>query len=436
MKNPDARSSAAASLVWLKPSAREQLIRSLNAQQTKDLLNDWRFWGRPAQLPPDGSWRTWVFMGGRGAGKTRAGAEWVNSLARQGKASRIALIAPTLHDAREVMIEGQSGLRALADARPMLEPSRRRLVWNNGVQATYFSAEDPESLRGPQFEAAWADELCFWTYPEETLAALEPALRLGDKPRLMVTTTPRPIAALKHLLGARDTALTQAATAENRAGLARDFIEALRQRWRGTAHERQELLGELIEDAEGALWKRAELESLRAKPPNLDRVVVAVDPPASLGAKAATCGIIAAGAWGEGWERKAMILADASVQGVAPGAWAAKAAALARSLQASAIVAEGNNGGEMVRAVLKAAAPEIHVRLVRASEGKRTRAEPVVALYAQRRVWHAAAFPELEDQMCAFGAADFKESPDRVDALVWAVTHLLMGGAQPRVRVI
>jgi phage terminase large subunit-like protein len=436
MKNHDARNSAAELLVLLSPSARERLVRSLASADLKDLLNDWRFWGRSAQLPPQGSWRSWVFLGGRGSGKTRAGAEWVSSLARHGRARRVALIAPTLHDAREVMVEGQSGLRSLADERPLFEASRRRLSWSNGAQAMYFSAEDPESLRGPQFDAAWADELCFWAYPDETLAALEHALRLGDKPRLMVTTTPRPISALKKLLGACDTALTRSATEENRAGLARDFIAALQQRWRGTARDRQELLGELIEDAEGALWKRADLESLRMRAPALDRIVVAVDPPAALGAHAATCGIIAAGNWGEGLARQAIILADASVQGAAPSVWAARAADLARSLRADAIVAEANNGGEMVRAVLKAAAPEIQVRLVRASEGKRARAEPVVALYAQRRVWHAAAFPELEDQMCAFGAADFKESPDRVDALVWAVTDLLMGGAQPRMRVI
>lgn len=403
----------------------------------KDVLNDWRFWGHPNQIAPEGAWRAWVFMGGRGAGKTRAGAEWVSEHARNGHFGRIALIGPTFHDVREVMIEGDSGLRALADERPVYEASRKRLVWANGAQAYCFSAEDPESLRGPQFDAAWADEMCFWAHPDETLSTLEHGLRLGQKPLLMVTTTPRPIGALKKLIAARDTIVTRSATWDNRRNLAPDFITALSERWAGSARHRQELLGELIEDVEGALWSRAQLETLRSgEHGEFDRVVVAVDPPASIGANADACGIVAAGAWGEGRTRRAMVLADASVQGLAPDQWALRAAELARSIGADAIVAEANNGGEMVRAVLRAATPEFFVRLVRASEGKRARAEPIAALYAQGRVAHAAAFPALEDEMCAFGADGFKGSPDRVDALVWALTDLLMGGAQPRMRLL
>jgi phage terminase large subunit-like protein len=253
----------------------------------------------------------------------------------------------------------------------------------------------------------------------------------------MVTTTPRPISALKRLMAARDTVVTRSATWENRHNLAADFIAALNERWAGTARHRQELLGDLVEDAEGALWRRAELEALRTRDPGpFDRVVIGVDPPAAMGPGAATCGIVAAGAHGEGRERRAVVLADGSVQGLAPQAWAERVAQLARSVGAQSIVAEANNGGEMVRAVLQAAAPEFQVRLVRASEGKRARAEPIAALYAQGRVSHAAAFPALEDEMCAFGAEGFRESPDRVDALVWALTDLLMGGAGPRVRLL
>lgn len=374
-------------------------------------------------------------MGGRGAGKTRAGAEWVSELARWGKARRIALIGPTFHDVREVMIEGASGIRRLPHARPDFEATRRRLVWPNGAQAYCFSAEDPEALRGPQFDAAWADELCFWASPDVTLATLAHGLRLGTSPRLLVTTTPKPIAALKCLLAARDTVVTTSSTFENGRNLAPDFITALKERWDGTARQRQELLGELIEDLEGALWTRTQLEGLRTSETRaFDRVVVAVDPPASVGPDADACGIIAAGVYGEGHQRRAVILADASVRGVAPHEWAWRAASLARSVGADAIVAEANNGGEMVRSVLSAAAPEFLVRLVRAAEGKRARAEPVATFYARGLVSHAAAFAELEDEMCAFGAGENTRSPDRVDALVWALTDLLMGGQGPRVR--
>ena len=377
-------------------------------------------------------------MGGRGAGKTRAGAEWVSDLARHRSAGRIALVGQTFHDVREVMIDGHSGLRSLPYDRPIYEASRRRLVWSNGAQAACLSSEDPEALRGPQFDAAWCDELCYWAYPDETLETLQLGLRLGARPRMMVTTTPRPMRALKGLLARSDTIVTRSTTFANETNLSADFIEALRAQWTGTVRHRQEMLGELIEEQEGALWKRADLEALRMRPEgSFDRVVVAVDPPASVGARADACGIIAAGARGEGFAREAVVLADASIQGAAPHEWAARAAELARTVGAHAIVAEANTGGEMVRAVLGAAAPDCFVRLVRASEGKRARAEPIAALYAQGRVKHAAAFPYLEDEMCAFGADGFNESPDRLDALVWALTDLLLAGASvPRVRML
>jgi phage terminase large subunit-like protein len=421
----------------LKPISLAHLLKLWSGSPLRDLLNDWRCWARKEQIAPDGDWRTWVFMGGRGAGKTRAGAEWVSELARWGEAGRIALIAPTFHDVREVMIEGASGLRALADERPIYEASRKRLSWANGAQAYCFSAEDPESLRGPQFDAAWADELCFWAHPEEALSTLEHGLRLGGRPRLMVTTTPRPMPVLKRLLDARDTVRSISATWANRHNVSPDFVAKLNERWAGTAYHRQELLGELIEAFEGALWKRPELEALRRNVgAEFDRVVVAVDPPASVGVDAASCGIIAAGAFGAGPARQVVVLADASIQGAAPNEWAGRASALARSVGADAIVAEGNNGGEMVREVIRAAAPEFFVRLVHASKGKRARAEPIAAYYAQGRVTHAGAFPALEDEMCAFGAGVSNASPDRVDALVWALTDLFMGGAQPRVRIL
>ena len=433
-----APSCRAALLVSLMQGRITEFLASLTPALAKALRDDFYWWAHKQQWPPDGDWRCWVFLGGRGAGKTRAGAEWVSWLARSRRAGRIALIGPTFHDVREVMLDGASGLRSLANERPIYEASRRRLVWKNGAQAACLSAEDPDALRGPQFDAAWCDEVCFWKYPERTLETLEHGLRLGVRPRMMVTTTPRPSATLRRLLAAPDTVQTRLTTFDNAENLSVEFIAAMRARWAGTARHRQELLGELIEDIEGALWSRGDLENLRERSDaGLDRVVVAVDPPASVGPDADACGIIAAGARGEGAAREAVVRADASVQGVAPHVWASRAAELARSVGAHAIVAEANNGGEMVRAVLKAAAPEFYVRLVHASEGKRTRAEPIAALYAQGRVKHASAFPELEDEMCAFGAEGYGASPDRLDALVWALTDLLCGGAStPRVRML
>ena len=387
-------------------------------------------------MPPEGDWRVWLFLGGRGAGKTRAGAEWVARRARLGLSRRIALIGPTFHDVREVMIEGHSGIRAAAGETLDYEATRRRLIWPNGAQAYCFSAEDPESLRGPQFDAAWADELCFWADPERTLDTLAHGLRLGERPLMLATSTPRPIAALKKLLAQADVAATHATSWDNRAALAPDFIEALNARWTGSARDRQELLGELVEDPEGALWRRDELEALRGGGDcTFECVVVAVDPPASVGEKADACGIVAVGASGDGEARRAVVLADASVRGLAPHQWAARAVDLARSLGANYIVAEGNNGGEMVRAMLKLAAPDLPVRLVRAAHGKRARAEPISMRYAQGRVRHARAFPDLEDEMCRFGAPGFQGSPDRLDALVWALDDVF-NEASPRARAL
>jgi phage terminase large subunit-like protein len=436
MPTPSAPTSIAASLASLRPIDQTTFLKQLKPKEIAALENDFTVWAHAAQLPPDTLWRVWLFLGGRGAGKTRAGAEWVRAQVATGRAGRIALIAPTLHDAREVMVEGPSGLRAGKDA-PTCEPSRRRLGWSNGAQAFVFSAQEPYRLRGPQFDAAWGDELCYWAHPDETLATLEMALRLGDRPRLCLTTTPKPIAALKALLARTDVAITRASTTTNGANLSPGFVAALEARFQGTAYGRQELDGELIEDPEGALWKRSELETVRSEAPAaFDRVVVAVDPPATSGPKADACGIVAAGAWGEGRARRAVVLADATLQGARPEVWAKRVADLADAVNADAIVAEANNGGDLVRSVLSLAAPGLAIRLVRATKGKRIRAEPIAALYAQGRVAHASAFPALEDEMCAFGAPGFSSSPDRLDALVWALTDLLLAHHEPRLRAL
>jgi phage terminase large subunit-like protein len=398
----------------------------------KAALETWRILARPGQIAPPPPWRTWVMLGGRGAGKTRAGAEWVREEVRRGRAGRIALAGPSLHDVREVMIEGHSGLRHLPGARPSYETTRRRLVWPNGAQAHVISAQEPDNFRGPQFDAVWADELCLWPDAEETLATLRLALRIGEEPRLVVTTTPRPMPALVNLLTEDDVVAWRVSTASNRANLAEGFVEAAKARWGGANYGRQELEGELLDAPEGALWSRTQIEACVVETwPALDRTVVAVDPPASVGPRADACGIVVAGAYGEA-PRRAVILADASVRGLSPAGWATHVAAQARTHRAM-IVAEANNGGEMVREILRSAAPEMIVALVHARQGKRDRAMPVAAYYEAGRVSHGGRFHALEDEMCTFGAQDHSRSPDRLDALVWAVHVLLDERGMPRI---
>ncbi|WP_328591712.1 DNA-packaging protein [Pararhizobium mangrovi] len=360
---------------------------------------------RADQLPPAGDWRTWVLMGGRGAGKTRAGAEWVHAAARaagrEGKALRIALVAETLGDAREVMIDGISGIRRIAeDDRPSYEPTRRRLVWQSGAVAQVFSSEDPESLRGPQFDLAWCDELAKWRHAQEVWDMLQFALRLGSRPRQLVTTTPRPVPLLTALLDAPDTAVTRASTRDNAVNLAPGFLAAMEARYGGTRLGRQELAGELIADREDALWRRGDLEAVRVRRAGaVGRVVVAIDPPASAGAKNSCCGLVVAGRDDDG---RAVVLADGSLEGASPAAWGREAIALYRRFEADRIVAEVNQGGDMVRAILRGIDAGVPVTTVRASRGKWLRAEPVAALYEEGRVVHAGTFPALEDQMCEF----------------------------------
>lgn len=391
-------------------------------------------WGRiahEAQRPPQAPWSTWLFQGGRGAGKTRAGAEWLAARA-EAKPGVFALIGPTQHDVREVMIDGPSGLRNLPGrARPWYEMSRRRLLWDNGSIAYAFSAEEPERLRGPQFEAAWADEFCIWKKPTETLAILRMGLRLGSAPQLVVTTTPKPIPALRALRAEPTCVVTQAATKVNAAHLAPSFLDDLAALYGGTRLAAQELDGLLL-DGDGALWKLADLERARGgtRPVKLDRVVVGVDPPA--GHQGAACGIVVAGRR----ERNAYVLADRSALGLSPLGWATRVAEAAREFGAVEIVAEANQGGDMVRATLAQAGAPCPVRLVHASRGKRARAEPIAALYEQGRVTHCAAFSALEEELLALGASESEGLLDRADALVWALTALMEGGEGPRIRVL
>ena len=401
------------------------------------MRQSWALQGRLDQQPPTGDWRTWLIMGGRGSGKTRAGAEWVHALASAGQRSelRIALVAETLGDAREVMIDGVSGICRIARRqRPDFEPSRRRLVWPNGAMAQIFSSEDPESLRGPQFHFAWCDELAKWKYAEDTFDMLQFGLRLGHDPRQLVTTTPRPVPILKRLIAEEGTRLVKISTRDNAANLAPAFVKGLEARYGGSRLGRQELDGELIEDRPDALWKRTDLDALRIRFTGaLRRIVVAVDPPSGSGPNS-VCGIVVAGVEQTG---RAVVLADCSAEGLSPAGWAQEVVKAYRRFSADRVVAEVNQGGEMVAAMLRSIDQTLPLTEVRATRGKFTRAEPVAALYEQGRVAHAGRFSALEDQMCDFGPDGLSggRSPDRLDALVWALTALMLeGSSEPRVR--
>lgn len=382
-------------------------------------------------------------IGGRGAGKTRAGAEWIRAQAlglpplAMEAVERIALVGETEHDAREVMIEGVSGLLAVhaRHERPQWSPSRKRLEWNNGAVAYAFSAEDPESLRGPQFGCAWSDEMAKWRYAEAAFDMLQFGLRLGRQPRQLITTTPRPTALVKRLMLDPASVTTRAATSVNAFNLAPTFLQSVMARYAGTRLGRQEIDGDIIEDRPDALWSRALLEQCRIREaPPLQRIVVAVDPPVSSGKRADACGIVAAGMTDNGI---VVVIADDTVSGVTPAMWAAKAIALWRRVEADALVAEVNQGGEMVKAVIAEVDASVPVIPVRATRGKWLRAEPVATLYEQGRVKHAGAFAALEDEMCDFAPSGLSSghSPDRLDALVWAITALaLTRRAAPRVR--
>jgi phage terminase large subunit-like protein len=394
-------------------------------------------WGvapRHQQWPAPGDpWNCWLLLGGRGAGKTRAGAEWIRHVVDHARTpQRIALVSETYADGREVMIGGPSGLAALGDEdhRPRYEPSRRRLVWPSGSVGYVFSSEDPDGLRGHQFHAAWCDELAKWRYAEETWSNLQLALRLGAHPRTAVTTTPRPIPLLKRLLAAKGTHVTRATTYDNAKNLSRAFLDEIAAAYEGTRLGRQELHGELVEDVAGALWTHATIDASRISAPqgfhqSLDRIVVAVDPPVTSGEGADECGIIVAGVL-HGSTRTAFVLADRSARGLSPRDWAKRAIGAYHEFVADRLVVETNQGGDLVREIVRQIDPNVAVRDVRASRGKRLRAEPVAALYEQGVVRHMGSFPALEDQMTRFTGAIGEKSPDRLDALVWALTDLML----------
>ena len=443
--------SGASWIASLSASRRAEFLAGLGDNEVAALPYLFEFWALEHQLPPEGDWRTWVILGGRGAGKTRAGAEWVRAQVegsrplQAGAARRVALVGETYEQVRDVMIEGESGILRCSppDRMPEWRAGQRKLVWPNGAEAQAFSAHDFEALRGPQFDAAWVDELAKWRKASEAWDMLQFCLRLGDNPRAVVTTTPRNVPVLKEILGRRSTVSTHAPTEANRANLARGFLEEVMARFAGTRMGRQELEGLLLEDIEGAFWTSAALDRTRVlEAPDLDRIVVGVDPAVSSGSGSDETGIVVVGAVTRGpvkdW--RAYVLEDASVSAASPTEWARAVASAYERWGADRVVAEGNQGGDMIEAVLRQVAPMVSYRKVTARQAKSARAEPVAALYEQGRVRHLKGLGALGDQMCRMAVGGYRGqgSPDRVDALVWALWSVLLdpelGRTGPRIR--
>jgi len=429
-KKDDARAHVRgiADLIALDPAERAKLLAGLTERECLELFYDWSLWARPDQTPPPGDWISWLILAGRGAGKTRAGAEAVRAWVRN--FAFVNLIGPTHDDVRDVMVTGESGLMAICphDERPYYARSAQRLDWPNGAVTLLFSAQEPDRLRGKQHMKLWLDELAAWPHADAFDQAMF-GLRLGDRPQAVITTTPRPIKLIKQLIDDKDTIVTRASTFDNTAYLAEGFIKRITSRFEGRAIGRQELFAEIIEEAAGALWTRELLERQRLPTDQAYeymQIVIGVDPPAKSGAKADECGIVVAARRIGG---DLHVLADLSSQGESPGQWAQRVVTGYRQFKANRIVAEVNNGGDMVVEVLRQADANLPVRKVTATRGKFLRAEPVAAAYERGRVYHIGAFAKLEDQLCSL-TPDFDRriagySPDRADALVWAITDLI-----------
>jgi phage terminase large subunit-like protein len=423
-------------LFAIAPDERWRRVAALTPGERDALWYDWRFWARPDQLPPPGDWVYWVILAGRGAGKTRAGAEAVREWVK--RFPIVNLIGPTSDDARDVMVLGESGILACcpADERPLYARASARLSWPNGATSLLFSAEEPDRLRGKQHMKLWCDELAAWRHADAFEQALL-GLRLGDSPQAIITTTPRPIQIIRKLLEDKDAIVTRGATFDNADHLAEAFLRMITARYEGRAIGRQELFAELLEETPGALWTRELIERHRiagnAAPGEYAEIVVGVDPPATSGARADECGIIVAAKAANG---EIYVLADLSSQGDRPSAWAGRVVSAYRNFKANRVVAEVNNGGETVADVLRQCEANLPIRAVTATRGKFLRAEPIAAAYERGIVHHVGGFARLEDQLCAltadFDARSAGYSPDRADALVWAIADLIDLGGKGR----
>ncbi|MDB5724858.1 MAG: ATP-binding protein [Novosphingobium sp.] len=433
---PQQRNRHIDALVHLPEDVRLAKLRVFTPDERCELRQYWKVWARDQQLPPAGDWRTWLIMAGRGFGKTRAGSEWIRMVVDADPDARIAIVAASLNEARAVMVEGESGIMATGSPHhmPFFEPSLRRISWPNGAQATLYSAGEPEALRGPQHTHAWCDEVAKWDNASgravRTWDNLLLGLRLGEHPRILASTTPRAVALMQRLLASEATgevAVARGATEDNKDNLPIRFIRDVRREYGDTLLGRQELNGEMIADLPGALWSRALLETCREERASAApvRTVIGVDPPASADGDA--CGIVVCALGEDGIAR---VLADASVTKPTPERWARAVAEAADAWSADRVIAEANQGGAMVEAVLRAAQVSLPLKLVHARVGKAARAEPVAALYEAGRVRHAGMFPALEDELCGLVAGGRYEgpgrSPDRADALVWAMTELML----------
>ena len=425
--------SLAESLASLSDAERTSILAELTKQQARDLLYNWRgFWARPNQVRPPGDWRYWLVQAGRGFGKTRTGAECVREWINEGH-RRIALVGPTAYDARHTMVEGESGLLSIYphDQRPHYNPSIREIRWSNGAMATLYSADEPDRLRGPQHDCGWCDEISSYRYPEAWDNLLF-GLRLGSDPRIVITTTPKPVKLVKDIASDPHTIVTRASTYDNRANLPPAFFTSIIAKYEGTRIGRQELMGELLEDVPGALWTRGMIDAARITLSEVrwdlvTRVVVAIDPAVSSSATSDETGIVVVALTRSG---HVLVLDDLSCRET-PLGWARIAVAAYKSRGADRIVGEVNNGGDLVEANIRAVAPEVAFRAVRASRGKAIRAEPVAALYEQGRVHHVGSLATLEDQQCSWTPQGNERSPDRLDALVWGVAELVVD-AEPQ----
>ena len=421
------------------------LLEELGPKKTEELQHNWEFWARPEQLEPEGIWNVWVALAGRGWGKTRAGSEWVRHRIKKGD-KIVHCVAPTKGDVRRVMVEGDSGLlnvcwkgdktyRGKHIGFPTWSPTNNTLTWENGSKAVFFSAEDPERLRGPQAYSAWTDELCAWRNAQETWDMLQFGLRLGKRPQVFVTTTPKTTKLIRTILDDDKTTISKGSTYDNAANLADTFLDAVRKTYEGTRLGRQELYAEILDEASGALWNRgllAKCEVDKEEVPTLNRIVVSIDPAVTSNAESDMTGIVVAGLDVNG---TAYVLEDHTGR-YTPQQWASKAVELYREHMADRIVAERNQGGDMVRHTLHTEDETVPVKLVHASRGKMARAEPVSALYEQDKVRHVRGLNDLEDQMVQWEPLGSIGSPDRLDALVWAITDLSLNGyAKPTLKL-
>ena len=406
----------------MSPDQRAAFLNEMTDEEIRLLEYDWYVWARPAQRLPDVAFRIWLIQAGRGFGKTRTGAETVRLWKDLGY-KRFALVGQTPADARDVMIEGESGLLACCPPwdKPEYQASKRRVVWDDGSVAMVFSGANPEQLRGPQHEKAWCDEIFAWQYPQETWDMLMFGLRLGDNPQAVVTSTPKPLGLLKWMRAQPTTHITCGSTYDNQANLAASFFSEIVNKYEGTRLGLQELEARVLDDNPNALWNRELLDKNRVtKPPALKRIVVGVDPNASNNEQSCETGIVVAGL---GADNHAYVLTDASMKGK-PNEWANAAIAEYHKWKGDRVVAEINNGGNMVEYTIMSVDPKVAYKGVHAAKGKYTRAEPVSALYEQGKVHHVGTFGNLEDQMCEWEPG--MDSPDRLDALVWAITELML----------